>query len=154
MSSVQWLKLNNTKLNEIPEELGNLLKLVSIFRLSTFRTCNSSHNHPINTFQEHLSLKRNQLEKLHGELTELTSLRTLNVRQNNIKSSGVPPDLFQLEELTTLDFSRNNLKEVPEGLEKAHSLLVLNLSHNKYVSRRHIRLFPFLLFIKSRIFIG
>lgn len=81
--------------------------------------------------QEHLSLKRNCLEKLHGEITELTNLRTLNVRQNNIKSSGVPPDLFKLEELTTLDFSHNNLKEVPEGLEKARSLLVLNLSHNK-----------------------
>ncbi|KAK7571791.1 hypothetical protein V9T40_014263 [Parthenolecanium corni] len=107
MSSVQWLKLNGTKLAEVPEEIGNLLKL------------------------EHLSLKRNCLEKLHGEITELTNLRTLNVRQNNIKSSGVPPDLFKLEELTTLDFSHNNLKEVPEGLERARSLLVLNLSHNK-----------------------
>lgn len=76
-------------------------------------------------------MKKNHLEKLHGEITELTNLRTLNVRQNNIKTSGVPPDLFKLEELTTLDFSHNNLKEVPEGLERARSLLVLNLSHNR-----------------------
>lgn len=76
-------------------------------------------------------MKRNHLEKLHGEITELNNLRTLNVRQNNIKTSGVPPDLFKLEELTTLDFSHNNLKEVPEGLESARSLLVLNLSHNR-----------------------
>lgn len=76
-------------------------------------------------------MKRNQLEKLHGEITELTSLRTLNVRQNNIKTSGVPLDLFKLEDLTTIDFSHNNLKEVPEGLEKARSLLVLNLSNNR-----------------------
>lgn len=106
MSSLQWLNINDTKLSEIPEELGNLLKL------------------------EHLSLMRNNLEKLYGELTELTSLRTLNMRHNNIKASGVPVDLFKLEDLTTLDLSHNKLKEVPEGLEKAKALIVLNLSHN------------------------
>lgn len=76
---------------------------------------------------------RNNLEKLYGELTELTSLRTLNMRHNNIKASGVPVDLFKLEDLTTLDLSHNKLKEVPEGLEKAKALIVLNLSHNKFV---------------------
>lgn len=107
MTGVQWLKLDLTNLQEIPKEIGNLLKL------------------------EHLSLTRNKVEKLHGELTELNCLRTLNLRYNKIKSSGVPPELFNLEELTTLDLSHNNLKEVPEGLDKAKSLLVLNLSHNQ-----------------------
>lgn len=76
-------------------------------------------------------MKNNHLEKLYGELTELGCLRTLNMRNNNIKSSGVPPELFNLDELTTLDLSHNKLKEVPEGLERAKSLLVLNLSHNQ-----------------------
>ncbi|KAL9915605.1 FLII actin remodeling protein [Glossina fuscipes fuscipes] len=107
MTRVQWLNLDKTQLKEIPEEMGNLLKL------------------------EQLSLKDNELEKLFGELTELTSLRSLNLRRNNIKSSGVPPELFHLDELTTLDLSHNKLKEVPEGLERAKSLLVLNLSHNQ-----------------------
>lgn len=106
MTRVQWLNLDKTNLKEIPEEMGNLLKL------------------------EHLSLKHNQLEKLYGELTELTCLRSLNLRKNLIKSSGIPPELFHLDELTTLDLSHNKLKEVPEGLERAKSLLVLNLSHN------------------------
>lgn len=106
MTRVQWLNLDKTNMKEIPEEMGNLLKL------------------------EHLSLKNNQLEKLFGELTELTCLRSLNLRKNQIKSSGIPPELFRLDELTTLDLSHNKLKEVPEGLEKAKSLLVLNLSHN------------------------
>jgi Leucine-rich repeat (LRR) protein len=43
----------------------------------------------------------------------------------------VPADLFKLEELTTLDLSFNNLKDVPAGMEAARALLVLNLSHNK-----------------------
>lgn len=85
-------------------------------------------------YQEHLSLVKNKLERLYGELTELNCLRTLNIRHNNIKSSGIPAELFHLEELTTLDLSHNNLKEVPEGLERARSLLNLNLSYNQYVS--------------------
>jgi len=85
-------------------------------------------------YQEHLSLVKNKLERLYGELTELGCLRTLNIRHNNIKSSGIPAELFHLEELTTLDLSHNNLKEVPEGLERARSLLNLNLSHNQYVT--------------------
>ncbi|XP_049849364.1 protein flightless-1 [Schistocerca gregaria] len=118
MTGVQWLKLDRTNLSQIPEELGKLLKL------------------------EHLSLVRNDLEKLYGELTELACLRTLNIRHNKVKSSGIPADLFNLEELTTLDLSHNNLKEVPEGLERAKSLLVLNLSHN------HIDTIPNQLFMQ------
>lgn len=106
MTGVQWLKLDKTNLSLIPEEMGKLLKL------------------------EHLSLVRNNLERLFGELTELGCLRTLNIRHNKVKSSGIPADLFNLDELTTLDLSHNNLKEVPEGLERAKTLLVLNLSYN------------------------
>lgn len=76
-------------------------------------------------------MTHNGLEKLFGELTELSSLRTLNIRHNRVKSSGIPAQLFHLEDLTTLDLSHNVLKDVPEGLERARSLLVLNLSHNK-----------------------
>lgn len=76
-------------------------------------------------------MKRNCLEKLYGELTELRCLRSLNIGHNNIKSSGIPVDLFRLDELSTLDLSFNKLKEIPEGLDKAKGLLVLNLSHNQ-----------------------
>ncbi|XP_012274985.1 protein flightless-1 isoform X2 [Orussus abietinus] len=117
MTGIQWLKLDKTNLTEIPEEMGKLLKL------------------------EHLSLVKNKLERLYGEITDLGCLRTLNIRHNNVKASGVPSDLFYLEELTTLDMSHNNLMEVPEGLEKARSLLNLNLSHN------HIETVPNTLFI-------
>ena len=78
-----------------------------------------------------MSLIYNDLERLYGELTELSCLRTLNIRHNKVKSSGIPAELFRSEELTTLDLSHNILKEIPEGLDRARSLLVLNLSHNK-----------------------
>lgn len=76
-------------------------------------------------------MKHNDLEKLYGEVTELACLRSLNLRHNNIKASGVPAELFQLDELTTIDLSHNKLKSVPDGLAKARNLLVLNLSHNQ-----------------------
>ncbi|XP_065347156.1 protein flightless-1 [Cloeon dipterum] len=106
MTGVQWLKLDKTNLASVPEEMGKLVKL------------------------ENLSMKGNNLDRLYGELTDLSSLRSLNLRRNKVKSSGVPAELFKLEELTTLDLSHNNLKEVPSGMESAKSLLVLNLSHN------------------------
>lgn len=59
------------------------------------------------------------------------SLRTINLRHNKLKSSGVPPEIFELEDLTTLDLSYNNMKELPQGMDKAKSLLVLNLSNNR-----------------------
>ncbi|KAK7075215.1 hypothetical protein SK128_020054 [Halocaridina rubra] len=106
MSSLRWLRVNNTGISAVPDEIGNLQKL------------------------EHLSLKSNNIDKLYGAVTHLPCLRTLNVRHNKLKQSGVPSDLFQMEDLTTLDFSHNSLSEIPTGLEEAKSLLVLNLSNN------------------------
>lgn len=108
MSGLQHLKLDRTEIKEIPEELARLGKL------------------------EHLSVKNNEIEKIYG-IDQIQSLRNLILRRNNIKSSGVPNELFNLFDLTTLDLSHNKLKEVPEGLERAKSLLVLNLSHNLWV---------------------
>ncbi|CAL8141139.1 unnamed protein product [Orchesella dallaii] len=106
MQGLRWLRLDKTCMQEIPVELGTLQKL------------------------EHISLRRNQLEKVFGELTSLPCLRTINLRHNKLKSSGIPPQIFELDDLTTLDLSWNNLRELPQGLDKARSLLVLNLSNN------------------------
>lgn len=106
MQGLRWLRLDKTNMQEIPEELGTLQKL------------------------EHISLRRNQLEKVFGELTTLPCLRTINLRHNKLKSSGIPTQMFELDDLTTLDLSWNNLRELPQGLDKARSLLVLNLSNN------------------------
>ena len=101
----------------IPEELANLNNL------------------------ETLSLVRNNLVTLHGELASLPCLRYLSCRHNNIKNCGIPPEIFHLEELLILDLSHNQLKEVPNDLERSKGLLVLNLSNN------YIKTIPNQLFI-------
>lgn len=106
MQSLRWLRLDKTDLEAIPPELTYVQKL------------------------EFISLRRNKIDRVFGELTSLPRLRTVNLRHNKIKSSGIPHELFDLEDLTTLDLSWNQLKELPQGLEKGKALLVLNLSNN------------------------
>ncbi|KAK5607767.1 hypothetical protein CRENBAI_012213 [Crenichthys baileyi] len=106
MSSLRWLKLNRTGLCYLPEELASLQKL------------------------EHLSVSHNSLTTLHGELSSLPNLRAVVARANCLKNSGVPDDIFQLEDLSVLDLSYNQLTEIPRDLENSRNMLVLNLSHN------------------------
>uniref|UniRef100_A0A3Q2X3C6 Protein flightless-1 homolog n=1 Tax=Haplochromis burtoni TaxID=8153 RepID=A0A3Q2X3C6_HAPBU len=106
MSSLRWLKLNRTGLCYLPEELASLQKL------------------------EHLSVSHNNLTTLHGELSSLPNLRAVVARANNLKNSGVPDDIFQLDDLSVLDLSYNQLTEIPRDLENSKNMLVLNLSHN------------------------
>ncbi|XP_012661469.1 protein flightless-1 homolog isoform X3 [Otolemur garnettii] len=51
-------------------------------------------------------------------------------RANSLKNSGVPDDIFKLDDLSVLDLSYNQLTECPRELENAKNMLVLNLSHN------------------------
>ncbi|KAM3916640.1 protein flightless-1 homolog [Leptodactylus fuscus] len=106
MSSLRWLKLNRTGLCYLPEELSSLHKL------------------------EHLSVSHNSLTTLHGELSSLPCLRAIVARANSLKNSGIPDDIFQLDDLSVLDLSYNQLSECPRELENAKNMLVLNLSHN------------------------
>lgn len=106
MVGLRWLRLNKTGLGIIPFELSNLKKL------------------------ESLSLVRNDLRDIHPDVCQLSNLRFLNCRDNKLKNAGVPQELFDLDDLSVVDLSHNQLREVPAGLEQAKNLLVLNLSHN------------------------
>ncbi|CAB3984718.1 flightless-1 homolog [Paramuricea clavata] len=111
MPNLRWLKLDRTSLEELPDEISHLKRL------------------------EHLSVKKNKLTNLHnGDLTALSNLKVINARKNQLKNSGIPNGVFSLEELLTVDFSHNQLKEVPEELENAHSLIVLSLANNRIAS--------------------
>ncbi len=82
-------------------------------------------------------MARNKLIQIHGDLPTLQCLRTINVRHNKIRNSGIPNDIFGLDDITVVDFSYNQLSATPEELERAKSLLVLNLNHNNITSIPH-----------------
>ncbi|XP_052818035.1 protein flightless-1 homolog [Mya arenaria] len=107
MTGLRWLKLNRTGLTEMPKEMGNLTKL------------------------EHLSLIKNNISSLGKYVEKLTSLRTINCRHNKLTDKGIPNKVFQLQDLSVVNFSHNELNEVPPELENAKGVIVLNLSNNK-----------------------
>ncbi|VIO90379.1 Flightless-I protein homolog, putative [Brugia malayi] len=106
MTQMTWLKLNHACLERVPDELSRLTNL------------------------EHLQMTCNTLSSVHGELSDLPRLRSVIVRHNQIKTSGIPTDIFRMKDLTIIDFSHNTLREVPPNLEYAKCAIVLNLSHN------------------------
>ncbi|KRZ40314.1 Protein flightless-1 -like protein [Trichinella pseudospiralis] len=110
MSVLRWLKLNHTNLDKLPEELSSLKNL------------------------EHLQMTHNALSSVHGELSDLPCLRSVVVRNNQIKTSGIPTDIFDMQDLNIIDFNRNALKETPPNLDHATGAIVLNLSHNNLES--------------------
>ncbi|CAJ0942651.1 unnamed protein product, partial [Mesorhabditis belari] len=105
-TQMTWLKLNRSQLERVPDELSRLTNL------------------------EHLQMSRNSLTSVHGELSDLPRLRSVIVRHNNIKTSGIPTDIFRMKDLTIIDFSHNQLREVPPNLEYAKGAIVMNLSYN------------------------
>lgn len=51
-----------------------------------------------------------------------------------VKTAGIPTDIFRMKDLTIIDFSHNQLREVPPNLEYAKGAIVVNLSHNNIES--------------------
>lgn len=110
MQRLRWIRMNNTQMKKLPDEISALKKL------------------------EQLHVVHNKLEGLNKELIGLSCLRILNARDNCIRSENVPNDLNNLEDLTVLDLSFNELTGIPQNLEEAKTILVLNLGHNKITS--------------------
>lgn len=110
LQRLRWIRMNNTGLKTLPDEVNTLQKL------------------------EQLHIVHNKLAGLSKEIVNLSCLRILNARDNCIRSENVPNDLNKLEDLNVLDLSYNELTEVPQNLEEAKTILVLNLAHNKISS--------------------
>ncbi|KAL5109592.1 Protein flightless-1 [Taenia crassiceps] len=116
MTRLEWLKLRNSQLtnSDLPSELKYLNRL------------------------EYLSLAKNKLTRLTS-ITDwpkvFPNLRVLNCRKNQLVSQdAIPPDIFDCPNLQVVDFSCNQLTQVPRGIENASGLLVLNLSNNQLSS--------------------
>ena len=103
MTGLRWLNLNHTHLCYLPEELGMLKKL------------------------EELSVSRNELTSLHGDLHSLSGLKTIKASHNRLKDVSIPSDIFSLDDLSILvSFNmRNKFKSA--GKFKRYCICYLNL---------------------------
>lgn len=88
---------------------------------------------PFFFFKEKLSLAHNDLPDVPLCLNDLTSLRSLSIRDNHVSNTQISARLFDNPDLSILDLSHNNLQAFPKDIENAKGLIVLNLSSNQYV---------------------
>eukprot|EP00043_Microstomoeca_roanoka_P013704 m.134654 g.134654 ORF g.134654 m.134654 type:complete len:1425 (+) comp15827_c0_seq2:79-4353(+) len=105
--NVRWIKLNACDLDMLPSAVNRLPKL------------------------EYLSIKNNELLSIGPSVTLLTNLRSFRAANNALEHSDISPELYKLEDLSTLDLSSNSIDTMPDEMAEAAGLLVLDLSNNK-----------------------
>ncbi|KAI8436975.1 hypothetical protein MSG28_010385 [Choristoneura fumiferana] len=76
MTGLQWLRLDKTNLNEVPEELGKLMKLRTLANLPTSLDTLSNLSD--------VDLSKNALTKVPDALYSLLNLKRLNLSDNEI----------------------------------------------------------------------
>ncbi|CAF4238984.1 unnamed protein product, partial [Rotaria magnacalcarata] len=91
----RWLELNRTNVSRLPEFVGKLKSL------------------------ERLSLAHNNLPDVPFCLNDITSLRSLSLRDNHVSNSQISTRLFDIPDLSILDISHNNLQAFPKDIENA-----------------------------------
>lgn len=77
-----------------------------------------------------LDLSWKQIEELPSNITSLTNLRWLNVRNNEL--TALPVEIDRLSKLTELLLDNNNLSNLPEKIQSLKMLSNLSLTHNNF----------------------
>lgn len=107
-SGATALHLSGMQLTEVPESLGQLEELQTLY------------------------LYNNALAALPESLAQLTQLRTLSVFGNQLWA--LPESLGQLKQLESLNLSYNQLTVLPESMGQLTQLQTLNLYNNKLMA--------------------
>lgn len=107
LDSLNYLNISDTKLENVPDEIGKLVNLQS------------------------LVLHSNKLEVFNENICKLPKLKVLDLSKNQLKS--VPESLGQMTQLVTLNLSQNLLETFPE-MTKTVKLTDLHLHNNKLTS--------------------
>jgi len=78
---------------------------------------------------EKLCLCRNGLDRIPGEVFELSNLRELYLSGNEI--TEIPDSIRNLTKLRVLEFNRNKIQEIPDSIGELTELETLDLSQNE-----------------------
>lgn len=135
------LHLAENFIDSLPEEIGNIstLEYLNLMRnlLSRipFGICNLKQLKHLDISGNNKYLKtnaRNRLNFLPDEIGNLTKLRFLNVRKNNLIS--VPGSLGNLTDLQVLDLSKNKIATLPESFLKLNGFDYFSINYNDLAS--------------------
>lgn len=78
MQRLRWLRINNTGMESLPDDVVTLKKL------------------------EQLHVTHNKLNALSKQISELGCLKVINARDNKLTNDNVPKNLHKLEDLSVL----------------------------------------------------
>ncbi|UNY97601.1 hypothetical protein MQE36_10945 [Zhouia spongiae] len=134
LSELTDLVVQNTdsdlKLTSIPQEIGNLTKLRSLFlNGNSIETIPSSIGNLAEL--DRLALNSNKLSSLPEEIGNLTNLKWLILNDNGLQY--LPGSIGNLSNLTELFLNNNRLLELPEGIGNLQALKVLRLRTNSLI---------------------
>lgn len=123
----ELMLFRNPNLKKIPESIGNLHELSSLWigscQLSSFpkslENCTSL---------KFIYADKNRLTDLNFSFSKMTQLEVVSLRRNSI--SHIDSSIFSLATLQELTLSENNLTSLPVSIGKMKSLTVLNINTN------------------------
>lgn len=110
LSGLHVLRLNKTRLAEFPRRVCELPAINEVY------------------------MSHNQLTNIPSDVSKLKELTNLVCRDNKINERRISCELFNLPLLTILDLSKNEISSLPDELELAKNLLVLNAAFNNIES--------------------
>lgn len=105
LDSINYLNINQTCLETLPDEIGNLQNLTN------------------------LVLHSNAIKKLPSKIENLTKLKVLDCSRNKLEE--LPTEVENLPQLMTLNLCSNLLSQLPSQISNT-KLCSLDLSHNRF----------------------
>ncbi len=127
-SGAKELALHGMLLTELPESLGQLTQLQSLYLSNNQLTALPESLGQLTQLQS-LDLSHNQLTALPESLGQLKQLQSLSLYSN--KLTALPESLGQLTQLQTLYLEENQLTALPESLRRCERLKELFLHGNE-----------------------
>ncbi|GAA53704.1 leucine-rich repeat-containing protein 47 [Clonorchis sinensis] len=131
LERLNFLEISQTGLDSLSEKLGNLKQLAQLGLTSNRLTRLPDAVGRLKCLR-FLDVSFNQLSELPEKIfTQLDSLTSLNLSGNELEKIPEVGKLLSLQELRS---SKNRLQSLPDGIHLLQSLILLDVSHNKLTS--------------------
>jgi hypothetical protein len=128
LDSLVTLFLQNNQLINIPESIGNLTALQHLALTENKLKILPESIGNLRVLKE-LWISNNLLKSLPESIEKLIILEDINVEHNQLKE--LPGSIGKLSMLRLFDASHNQLIHIPDSIGKLKSLIFLDLGHNK-----------------------